>query len=58
MAVLGHKSLAEAERYTRGANQARLAESAIAKQERQDENRNAQTDVDPFGETPKTRGQS
>ena len=32
MAVTGHKSLSEAERYTREADQARLATAAIAKQ--------------------------
>ncbi|MEW6597244.1 MAG: hypothetical protein AB1429_07095 [Pseudomonadota bacterium] len=31
MAVLGHKSLAEVENYTRSADQERLADSAIAK---------------------------
>jgi len=30
MAVSGHKSLVEAERYTRAADQARLAKSAMA----------------------------
>lgn len=34
MAITGHASLAEAERYTRGANQARLARSAAAKRKR------------------------
>ena len=36
MAVLGHKTLTEAERYTRDADQARLAEAAMACLERAD----------------------
>ena len=33
MAVLGHKTLSEAERYTRDADQARLASAAVARLE-------------------------
>ena len=33
MAVLGHKTLTEAERYTRDADQARLASAAVARLE-------------------------
>lgn len=59
MAVLGHQTLAEAERYTREAEQARLARSAIDKLTR-DRNANEipQTEADKFGNTPVTRGKS
>jgi integrase-like protein len=43
MAVLGHKTLAEAERYTRDADQLRLAGAAITKLEGQKKNRVART---------------
>jgi hypothetical protein len=48
MSVLGHRTLAEAERYTRDADQARLATDAVTKLEghkanRQKANRFAQT---------------
>lgn len=49
MAVLGHKTLAEAERYTRAADQARLAKAAMAKLESQAQARIPQTDPDKFG---------
>jgi integrase len=53
MAVLGHKTLSEAERYTREANQAHLATAALAKLEGRNTNRNAQTTHDEFGKGPK-----
>jgi integrase len=53
MAVLGHKTLSEAERYTREADQARLASTALAKLEGRTGNKNAQTTPDEFGNGPK-----
>lgn len=53
MSVLGHRSLAEAERYTREANKRRLGKSAITKLERQKPNRNAQTASGGFGKAPR-----
>jgi integrase len=41
MAVLGHKSLAEAERYTRDADRQHLASAAIARLEDEDERKEA-----------------
>ncbi len=58
MAVLGHKTLSEAERYTREADQAQLATAAVAKLEGRNANRIAQTASDQFGETAKTEGSS
>jgi hypothetical protein len=58
MAVLGHKSLSEAERYTREANQAQLATAALAKLEGRSANKDAQTDSDGLGEASKTEGKS
>ncbi len=55
MAVLGHKTLAEAERYTREADQARLAEDAVTKLEGRTENRVAQTPPDGLGKMSKTQ---
>lgn len=49
MAVLGHKSLAEAERYTREANRAHLSTDAITRLEGWKENRTAQTASEQFG---------
>jgi len=43
MAVLGRKTLSEAERYTRDADQAQLATAAVAKLEGRNGNRSAQT---------------
>jgi enterobacteria phage integrase len=54
MAVLGHKTLSEAERYTRDADQARLAADAMAKLQGRSANRTAQTDPDGLGKTTKT----
>jgi enterobacteria phage integrase len=45
MSVLGHKTLAEAERYTRDADQVQLAMDAMAKLEGRSANRIAQTDA-------------
>jgi integrase len=53
MAVLGHKSLSEAERYTRGADQKRLASAAVIKLEARNGNRWAQTAPDGVGENDK-----
>jgi integrase len=58
MAVLGHTSLAEAERYTRDADQAQLATAAVAKLEGRNGNRSAQTGPDGFGKTAKTEASS
>jgi integrase len=58
MAVLGHKTLAEAERYTREANQARLAAAAVTKLEAHSENAIAQTATPRFGKTRKSKGKS
>jgi integrase len=52
MAVLGHKTLSEAERYTREADQARLAVAALAKLEGRITNRITQTASDGLGKTP------
>jgi integrase-like protein len=49
MAVLGHKTLAEAERYTREADQARLAMEAMIKLEGRSTNKIAQTELCWFG---------
>jgi enterobacteria phage integrase len=54
MSVLGHKTLAEAERYTREADQVQLASAAVAKLEGRNANKIAQTTPDEFGEIPKT----
>jgi integrase len=43
MSILGHKTLAEAERYTRAADQAKLATAAVLKLEGRSANRIAQT---------------
>lgn len=58
MSVLGHKSLSEAERYTREANQENLNKSAVLKLERHDANKPAQTGSDKFGKAAKTKGKS
>jgi integrase len=59
MSVLGHKTLAEAERYTRDADQRRLAADAIRTLEgERAEDANAQTNPAPFGEVPKKNGNS
>jgi integrase len=53
MAVLGHKTLAEAERYTREADQARLAEGAVAKLEGRKANKLSQTTSNSWGKLKK-----
>jgi integrase len=58
MAVLGHQTLAEAERYTRDADQAHLATGAFAKLEGQNTNRIAQTDPTSLGKAEKTKGET
>jgi integrase len=58
MSVLGHTTLAEAERYTEQANQAGLAEDAVIKLEAHKANRIAQTTSVGLGKTPKARGKS
>jgi len=58
MAVLGHKTLTEAERYTREADQTRLAAEAMTKLEARKANRIAQTDLASFGESPRTKDKS
>ena len=58
MAVLGHKTLSEAERYTRQADQARLAIEAMTKLEGRTANTNAQTASDGLGDAPKTEEKS
>ena len=51
MAVLGHKTLSEAERYTREADQGRLANEAMKKLEGRSANRIAQTEAIGLGGT-------
>jgi enterobacteria phage integrase len=58
MAVLGHKTLSEAERYTRQADQARLAIEAMKKLEGRTANTNAQTASGGLGRMSKTEGKS
>ena len=58
MAVLGHKTLAEAERYTSEADQVRLAMEAMTKLERRRANRIAQTELAGLGSTAKNAGES
>ena len=50
MSVLGHKTLAEAERYTRAADQKRLAEAAFKQIEQSERAKNSQTSPGEFGE--------
>jgi integrase len=58
MAVLGHKTLTEAERCTRDADQARLATAAFAKLQGQNANGDAQTCLVGLGARAKTQGKS
>ena len=58
MAVLGHKTLAEAERYTRDADQSRLATGAIVRLEKHRKNRVAQTTRASLGKNPKNEEKS
>ncbi len=55
MAVLGHKTLSEAERYTRDADQALLANSAMRRLEAQTQNATPQTNHDWLGEKTEKR---
>src|SRR5687768_2206508 len=57
MAILGHTTLAEAERYTEEADQAGLAESAVIKLEQRRTN-SPQTDFSSLGKQPKKEGKS
>jgi len=58
MSVLGHRTLAEAERYTREADQIQLASAAVAKLEGRNANRTAQTDPDGLGKKSKSEKES
>lgn len=58
MAILGHTTLAEAERYTEDADQSALAEHAISTLEVRRGNRVAQTGQVGLGRTAKTDGES
>jgi enterobacteria phage integrase len=58
MAVLGHKTLTEAERYTRDADQAQLATAALAKLEARMANADAQTAFEGLGKKSKTEEKS
>jgi integrase len=58
MAVLGHKSLAEAERYTREANQATLAAAAMAKLDGQRSNKRPKLSPARVGKAAKSAGET
>ena len=58
MAVLGHKTLSEAERYTREADQVWLAMEAMTKLKGRTANRNAQTNPGGLGRTTKNNDKS
>jgi enterobacteria phage integrase len=58
MAILGHTTLAEAERYTEEADQAGLAEEAVIKLEGRKGNRLAQTVSASLGKIGKQKGKS
>lgn len=58
MAILGHTTLSEAERYSEEADQARLAADAVAKLEGHKWNENAQTARRGLGKTGKKDGKS
>jgi integrase len=58
MSVLGHRTLAEAERYTRDADQVRLATDAVTKLEGHKTNRLAQTKAPSLGKRTKTEEKS
>lgn len=57
MSVLGHSTLAEAERYTRSADQARLASSAFAKLEGRKENVFPQLNPEKVGKKQAKQGE-
>src|SRR3954464_2254615 len=56
MSVLGHTTLAEAERYTEEADQIGLAEDALIKLEGHRANRAAQTAANGLGNSAKKKG--
>lgn len=58
MSILGHKTLSEAERYTREADQAELAAAAILKLEGRTGNKLAQTGPEKFGKISKKKRKS
>ena len=58
MSILGHKTLAEAERYTREADQAKLAVAAVLKLEGRTVNRITQTDFEGLGKKAKREEES
>ena len=58
MAILGHTTLSEAERYTEEADQESLAEGAVIKLEGHKANRTAQTSSSSLGKKSKTKGRS
>jgi len=58
MAVLGHKTLSEAERYTREAEQAGLAAGAVVLLEGHSRNKVSQTIPERFGNVPKSDGET
>jgi integrase len=58
MAVLGHRTLSEAERYTRDADQARLATEALAKLQARKQNIIAQTNHEGLGKNAKDAAES
>ncbi|MCC7347148.1 MAG: tyrosine-type recombinase/integrase [Variibacter sp.] len=58
MAALGHKSLAEAERYTREADRRRGGKRAVRALEAHMKNRNAQTTSKSLGKSGKPKGKS
>jgi len=58
MAILGHKSIAEAERYTSDADQIRLATAAMSMLEAQTENEVCPNHSIQFGQTPKKSGEA
>src|SRR3954468_10798304 len=58
MSILGHTTLAKAERYTEEADQAGLAEDAVIRLEGHKANRSAQTASTGLGKTAKRKGKS
>ena len=58
MAILGHKTLAEAERYTRDADQELLADSGVILMEGHRANRIAQPGAQRFGENVENQGET
>jgi enterobacteria phage integrase len=58
MSILGHTTLAEAERYTEEADQAGLAEDAVIRLEGHKANRVSQTAPPSLGKRQKEKGKS